>query len=347
MLLAQIATIILIGPFTGTTTEGFESNPLLCKQKTCVPGRIFNGRADLCVSGDTAGAGDCTIAASLKWGEFPAMAPKAGLGFLWTQTTNYPSSCVDIIFDEPVSRFGGYFGSWSIVAELDFTFYAEDGTLIQKIHDGNSPANSVWTWQGFDFSGSGPVKRVRIGNSAWFGVSMDGLQADIAPLSQGTDTCFPGYSPVIACPCSATNKIPNGCANSAAPGGAHVGSSGVASLSADTLVLTGNKIVPGVQCSIVQAGLALRTSSVIYGQGVSCWSSPPVRLFTGPAANGSITTPGLGQPAISLRSAQYGYPLTTGMAMTYCIVYRDPAAFGSCAAGMLNVTNAHNIVWLP
>jgi len=344
MLLAQVATILLVGPFTGQASEGFEASPL-CQQLTCVPGRILGGQADLCVSGVPPGEGNCTIASSLTT-SFCTTTPQAGSKFLWSQTSHFYSSYVEITFDKPVQRFGGYFGSWSIINELDFDFYAEDGTLTENVHF-NRPANCVWTWGGFDLKNSEPCKRVRIYNNAWLGLNMDGLQVDWAPATAGTDTCFPGFAPVLACPCSLTGTVSNGCGNSTFPGGAHITSSGVASIATDTVVFSGNHLIPGVNCSLLQAGLSVRTSSVVYGNGVACWSSPPVRLFTGTAIGGSFTAPTSGQPTVSARSARYGHPLSAGTGASYWMAYRDFVPVGSCAAGMLNVTQGHNIIWKP
>lgn len=341
-MIALLAGIVLVGPFTGQSSEGFE-NHQRCEQLACVPDRLFGGRADLCVGGD---GGDCTIAGSLAWPTYCTTTPRQGASFLWTQTSHYYSSYAEITFDDPAVRFGGYFASWSTVAELDFSFFAEDGTLIRTIHDGSSPASCAWTWHGFDLSDTGPCKRVRISNSAWFGLEMDNLQADWAPPSDGIDTCFPGYDPVVACPCSSTGTIPNGCGSSRYPGGAHLGSSGTASLSHDTLVLSATRVA-GTSCSIIEAGLAARGQSAVYGQGVACWGSAPARLFSGPAVGGSFSAPGAGQPSVSGKSARAGHPLQAGTGMAYCVVYRDPLAVGTCAAGMLSVSQAHNVVWAP
>ncbi len=98
---------------------------------------------------------------------------------------------------------------------------------------------------------------------------------DYSPM---TSLCDPGSRGVIACPCSNPPSGPGrGCDNSSGTGGASLSSSGVASLSADTLVFTTSGEKPTAP-SIVAQGDAILSSGVVFGQGVSCVAGSLERL---------------------------------------------------------------------
>jgi hypothetical protein len=341
MLNLLFAGVILIGPFVGQVSETFEAHPQTL-QKTCVPDRVFGGRADLCVRGDTTGFGNCTIAS-----KFTSAActtnPQAGTKFLWTQTSGFPSSYVDIIFDEPVIRFGGYFAYWNSSTGMTATFYSEDGNQIGAFPMAGLP-DCIWTWNGFAFDTNLPCKRVKIQNAYWFGVEMDSLQADIATLQPGIDTCLPAGNSVIACPCSNMGIFGRGCANSVNNQGAKLTSVGNPSLSADTLVFTGAGMLPTTDCILVQVTPG---TSYAYGQGVMC-GIVHGRIFTKMSSAGSIVIPALGDQSISARAILRGDPLQPGMGRLYAIIYLDTAILGGCnnlPRNYYNTTQSQKITW--
>jgi Tol biopolymer transport system component len=170
---------------------------------------------------------------------------------------------------------------------------------------------------------------------------------DYSPM---TTLCDPGSSGVIACPCSNPPSGPGrGCDNSSGTGGAMLLASGVAYLSADTLVFTTNGQKPK-GLSIVMQGTAPLFPAVVFGQGVSCLGGSFERLYTKVASGGSIVAPDMsaGDPAVSARSAILGDPIQAGQSRWYVVYYRDPIVLGSCPlSSSFNATQTGEVVWLP
>jgi Tol biopolymer transport system component len=160
--------------------------------------------------------------------------------------------------------------------------------------------------------------------------------------------CDPGAGGVGACPCSNPPAgAGRGCDNSSATGGAVLAASGVSYLSSDSLVFTTSAEKPSAT-SIVLQGSALVPNGVVFGQGVRCAGGALKRLYTKTAVNGSISAPGAGDPAVSLRSAQLGDALQPGSTRWYLVYYRDPIVLGSCpVTSTFNATQTGSIAWQP
>jgi hypothetical protein len=163
-----------------------------------------------------------------------------------------------------------------------------------------------------------------------------------------TSLCDPGVGGVIACPCGNLPGSPGrGCDNSSGTGGAILSASGVAYLSHDTLVFTTSGEKP-TATSIVMQGNSLLANGVVFGQGVRCVGGTLKRLYTKTAVAGSITAPnfGAGDPAVSIRSATLGDPISAGQSRWYLVYYRDPIVLGGCpAANTFNATQTVRIDW--
>jgi hypothetical protein len=163
-----------------------------------------------------------------------------------------------------------------------------------------------------------------------------------------TSVCDPGVGGVIACPCSnPPSSTSRGCDNSSATGGAIVSASGVAYLSLDSLVFTTSREKP-TATSIVMQGDAFAASGLVFGQGVRCVGGSLKRLYTKTASSGSITAPdfGLGDPAVSSRSAALGDVISAGQSRWYLVYYRDPIVLGGCSASStFNATQTARIDW--
>jgi hypothetical protein len=334
--------ITLIGSFTGQYTEGFENHPSNLQQR-CVNDHIFNNHATLCVGGEDEGAGNCTIASSFA-SQCCTTNPQAGTKFLWTQTSHYYSSYVEINFDEPVSRFGGYFAYWNCSTGMVATFYSENNTVIGTMPLTGVPA-CTWTWNGWQFDDNLPCKRVKIQNAYWFGIELDGLQMDFAPIQPGMDTCFPNTPGVATCPCSNLGTLGRGCGNSANSTGARLTSAGVPSIAADTLVFTASGMPATASCTLLQ--LMPTNGSSIYQQGILCGTITVSRMFTRTATNGTVVLPGPGDVTISARASTKGDPLLMGMGRQYAIVYSSAALPNCRPTALNNVTQTQYILWLP
>lgn len=142
-----------------------------------------------------------------------------------------------------------------------------------------------------------------------------------------------------ACPCGNSGALGHGCANSSFASGARLDSAGVASLSADTVLLTATGI-PGPVLFVQNAGPS--SPAVAFGDGLLCASGNLVRLGVVFAVAGSATYPGGSTPA-PVHVA--GAPLSAGDTRGYQCWYRDAVAF--CASETFNLTNGQRWTWRP
>ena len=164
---------------------------------------------------------------------------------------------------------------------------------------------------------------------------------------QSFSSCF-GDGSSGACPCA--NSSPagqgRGCGNSGG-NSARLTGSGLASLGADSLVLTSTGELPGVPSLFVQASGT--GAPALHGDGILCLSGPLRRLTTHPAPGGVASAPSGTDTSLSTRSAALGDVIAPGTTRSYQVIYRDPAA-GYCpppAGSAFNVSSALTILWVP
>jgi hypothetical protein len=176
--------------------------------------------------------------------------------------------------------------------------------------------------------------------------SLNGFQVVPDHAGPGVDLCQPGTGTVIPCPCgNPPANAPRGCDNSSATGGARLVSTGVASLSADTVVFTtdGER---ATATSIVAQGNAVQANGFIFGQGVRCFAGVLKRLYVKAASGGSITAPQGADPSVSARSAATGDTIAAGSTRWYGVYYRDPVVLGGCpSTHTFNSTQTQSILW--
>jgi len=157
----------------------------------------------------------------------------------------------------------------------------------------------------------------------------------------GTPYCF--GSAGTPCPCSNTTEgriASAGCGSGASVDGAWLTGSGVASLSADTLVLTCYNTQPS------QSGLYFQANNQIanpWGDGVQCAGGGLKRLgvrFSD--ASGMSTTAGFAQ-SISVKAGN----ITAGSTKNYQLWYRDTTGSQPCGAGVndFNASNGYSVTW--
>ena len=170
-----------------------------------------------------------------------------------------------------------------------------------------------------------------------------------ASLAQNpmTSFCTPGQGVVIPCPCSNPPSGPDrGCDNSSATGGAVLSASGVAALTADTLVFSTSGERPTATSIVLQA-LTSNTTGVAFGQGVRCLSNNPLRLYVKNAVGGSISAPSGTDLSVSARAAALGDTISPGQSRTYAVYYRDPVVLGGCMSeNTFNITQSGSVVWV-
>jgi hypothetical protein len=140
------------------------------------------------------------------------------------------------------------------------------------------------------------------------------------------------------CPCNNGGAATNGCANSQVAQGAHLGATGVARVSADTLVLQGSQMPSPSTCLYFQGS---GTNAHAVGDGWMCAGGGLIRLGVKANVNGASTFGGANDPLVSVKGA---VPANGGTRY-YQVWYRDNHAF--CTAETYNFTNAVSVVWVP
>ena len=164
------------------------------------------------------------------------------------------------------------------------------------------------------------------------------------PGIPGVATCF-GDGSAAPCPCANSGLPGHGCDNSAATGGAKLDSSGTASLTGDSLVLSASGELPTALGIFLQGNLEVAPAG--FGDGLRCAGGSLKRLYAKSAIAGSSSAPQAGDLSVSARSALLGDVIHAGEQRVYQVYYRDPN-LGFCAApagDSWNVSNAVRVSW--
>lgn len=158
------AQTVAIGPFHGAFEEGFETQST-AQTGLCVAERIFEDRADLCAP---VGA-----PISISTGVPGGPRPHSGAQLFHTEMF------VEIRFDQPARRFGGWFASPWVNGSGQADFYDPAGTLIASLPFALAAGGSTcpWTWNGWEVSGAG-VSRIALSTPTALGghFELDDLQ---------------------------------------------------------------------------------------------------------------------------------------------------------------------------
>jgi len=168
--------------------------------------------------------------------------------------------------------------------------------------------------------------------------------------------CYPGVDGVIGCPCGQPANPAGGCANFGAgsTSGAVLSASGVASVGADTVLLTtSNHRSPAI--GVLNVFFSFKPGAVTLGAasgaGVRCTSGGDLRrLYTMQVMGGAGSKPGMGDPSVSARSASFpSHAIAAPETRYYFNTYRDGQAAGPCGSTAVstNVTNMGSISWSP
>ncbi|MDZ4774451.1 MAG: hypothetical protein SGI72_15090 [Planctomycetota bacterium] len=170
--------------------------------------------------------------------------------------------------------------------------------------------------------------------------SVNGFQIVLDPSTLSTSFCSGDAVGTTCLGCGNNGGPGRGCANSGAGStGALLVSSGVASVSADTLSLTCSDMTgPGL---FFQSN-GLGASPITFGDGMLCASVGIVRMGVVFPTSGAATYPGGLTPApISIAGAPIAAPVTKH----YQCWYRDALAF--CTASTFNTSNGVSLPWIP
>jgi hypothetical protein len=166
----QISTV---GPFAGVQTEGFETvQPNVLYE--CIPGGIFGGAAELCEPEHD------SVVVPIGWALFCVSMPRTGQRYVVAI-----EAPIEITFDAPVRRFGGYFA----------TVGGDDGGTVEFSGPGGPIGSATlmtnqctYVWNGWE--SATPFTRVRIiGESAFSEggyIHMDDLEYQV-----GGGGCYP------------------------------------------------------------------------------------------------------------------------------------------------------------
>ena len=157
--------------------------------------------------------------------------------------------------------------------------------------------------------------------------------------------CFgdPGYG--TPCPCGNDNdgSVPgSGCANGAFASGAHLTSSGTASVSNDSLVLSATGLHPNNTGLYFQANQAINGGNGIpFGDGLRCAGGALIRLqirFADSAGSSATTI------AIATKGG-----VSPGDTKRYQCWYRDNSGSQPCGVGVndFNLSNGYQVTWVP
>jgi hypothetical protein len=155
-----------------------------------------------------------------------------------------------------------------------------------------------------------------------------------------TAYCF-GDGSGTGCPCTSLGNPGQGCPNSVNALGASLSvTSGTASLSNDTLVLTGSGMPNGAGLYFQGTTRVNSGNGNVFGDGLRCAGGTTVRLKPVTAVAGTSMYPGAGEPSISAK----GMVAAPGV-RTYQLWYRNAAVF--CTSSTFNLTNGIEVSWAP
>jgi hypothetical protein len=225
----------------------------------------------------------------------------------------------------PLSRIAKWNGTtWtSLGGGLDWTVRA-----LADFDDGSGVGPGLFA--GGEFSTAGSIASTCI--AEW----------KSCPTSPGIPFCF-GDGTSGACPCANNGSAGHGCQNSAATGGALLGSSG--STSPDSVVLLVSGEMPSALTIFAQGSASI--APVHFGDGLRCAGGNLKRLYSKNAVGGAAAAPQSPEPSISLRSSALGDPLYPGTTRYYFTYYRDPnPTFCPPPSGdTFNSSNELRITW--
>jgi hypothetical protein len=145
-------------------------------------------------------------------------------------------------------------------------------------------------------------------------------------------------TPFSGCPCSNSSPISNGCGNSSNANGGSLNVSGTASITSDSLVLSGGGMPNGG--ALYFEGTSFGYAQTVYGDGLLCVGGSIVRLGVKFNAAGASQHPVAGDPSISSSTG-----ITAPGVRSYQVWYRDAASY--CTPATFNFTNGYAVQWVP
>ncbi len=170
------------------------------------------------------------------------------------------------------------------------------------------------------------------------GTTRPKLIVDYTPPVAPAGFCY-GDGSGTACPCANAGSAGNGCANSVDANGAHLAASGVASLGADTLVLSGSSMPDSSALYFQGTTQVLGGTGAPFGDGLRCAGGTVVRLGIETNVGGTSQHPSGNDLPVSVRGAV----TAPGTVRHYQCWYRNAAAY--CTTATFNLTNGVTVTW--
>jgi hypothetical protein len=269
---------------------------------------------------------------------FGGYSPGAGVGF---------SRCKS--FD--IQWVGGPATS-AQVEMYDFASYAGNTCTLEALSGASVVASNSFTFSGafvvthhtlavtgVSFDALRVVGGGAQDSGVFFAVA-DSIQITSTPPPAGVSQCF-GDDTGTSCPCSNDSPVGanEGCESSLGFGG-RLRSIGISSIASDSAVLQGSQMPNSSALYYQGTGLVAGGAGSLFGDGLRCVNGTIIRLGTQTNASGSSQYPAAGDPSISVR----GLVATPGVRY-YQVWYRNAAAF--CTASTFNLTNSHELTWVP
>ena len=184
------------------------------------------------------------------------------------------------------------------------------------------------------------------GTSSIVEAGVDGFESRSLICTGATAFCF-GDGSSGPCPCGNAGGPGAGCDNSDFTGGAILASTGTASVSNDTLVLTSSAEKPSAFSLFLQGNQEI--APLNFGDGLRCAGGTLKRLYARNAVGGTVSAPQGADPSITSRSAALGDTISANGTRIYHVYYRD-AVQSFCAAptgSTFNVSNGLRVLWAP
>jgi len=157
-------------------------------------------------------------------------------------------------------------------------------------------------------------------------------------LPNAVPICF-GDGSGTACPCGNSGAPGNGCASSVNANGARLSTSGLSSLTADSLVLHGSGMPDSSALYFQGTNAFAWGAGSAFGDGLRCAGGAVIRLRAVENVAGASQYPRPGDPPIT--AFQWVGPSTN----IYQVWYRNAASF--CTSSTFNLTNAVIVWWGP
>ncbi len=161
-----------------------------------------------------------------------------------------------------------------------------------------------------------------------------------APAMSGTPYCV-GDGSGLACPCGNSGSPGHGCRNSKFVHGGLLTDTGLASVSADTLVLKGQYISGPAYVASGSSQLG-GGNGIVFGDGLLCVGGVQIlsKVHT-PKPSGVVMFPSAGEVPLSVLGMT-----TAGSVRHYQILYKDKKLF-YCTFRKDNGTNGLSVTWVP